>query len=337
MSRSARISLMAVAIAAVLLLAIREHYDPRLSLYAADLLRLRSRPLTAPLSRDLALRLYATTRPHVGKIASLHKGLVLVHGGHELIEEGYGFGLPIVEANGVAHISRDAETWLVREGSEVTLVKAYRIDVADRPSRFLHVKYQNVQPLGTVVFSYTVRPPELIDVTVDFSGLEENWDRAYLMNEQGARAFTRYRDPTGMPQGGDDVGIWRETSAPFGCWEAPTHRLRFCVEAVAGQPGFVGRERYNQYNWMGIYTLSWSGIDIQVEAPLETYTYTIRVDQRSSVSHMLVPSVPHAGTESVPSSIEGPDGPVLSRVLLDGPRPKEPAARNEPPEGSAND
>jgi hypothetical protein len=154
----------------------------------------------------------------------------------------------------------------------------------------LRVKYQDVQPLGTVVFSYTVRRPELIHVTVDFRGLDVHWDRAYLMNEQGARVFTHYRDPTGTLESGADIGIWREAEAPFGCWEAPTRGLRFCVEASAGQPGFIGRERYNQYNWLGIYTLSWSGIDIQVEAPVEAYAYTIRVEHQASARQGLFPT-----------------------------------------------
>jgi len=46
------------------------------------------------------LRLHSDTRPHVGKIAGLQKGLVWVQAGQTLVEEGYGFGCPIVEYNG---------------------------------------------------------------------------------------------------------------------------------------------------------------------------------------------------------------------------------------------
>lgn len=280
MRRPARILLIALAVVTLLSIALRERYDPRLLLYAADLLSPALKPSSIPLNGDLALRLYGTTQPHVGKIASLQKGLVLVHQGRELIEEGYGFGLPIIEADGVGYNSRRAETSVVSDGAHVTLVKVYHIDVVDRPTQFLRVKYQDIRPRGTVVFSYTVRPPMWIDVTVDFSGLQADWDRAYLMNEQGARAFTRYWNPAGTLEEGDEVGIWRHTTAPFGCWEAPEHGVRFCVDALDGQAGFVGRERYNQYNWLGIYTLSWSGIDIQVEAPLQTYSYAIRVEKQ---------------------------------------------------------
>ncbi|MGD8997111.1 MAG: hypothetical protein PVH80_03310 [Anaerolineae bacterium] len=290
MRRLARHLLTALAGVVVLLVVIRERYDPRLSLYASDMLRSTSEPSTVRLDQELAVRLHATTRPHIGKIASLQKGLVLVHGGRELIEEGYGFGTPIIEVDGVAHISRHAQTSLVQVGTHETLVKAYRIDVIDRPTRFLQVKYQDVHPLGTIVFSYTVRPPDTIDVTVDFSDLDVQWDRAYLMNEQGARAFTRYRTHAGALRPADEVGIWQEATAPFGCWEAPDYDLRFCVDAPPGQAGFVGRERYNQYNWLGVYMLSWSGIDIQVEAPLETYTYSIRVEKQASAGPQHAPN-----------------------------------------------
>jgi len=279
MKRCLNHALIVVTLVLLLLVAIRERYAPRLILHLRDLLIQPSSTLTVRLTDDLELRLHRTTRPHVGKIAALQKGLVLAHKGQALIEEGYGFGLPIIEAHGVAHVSRHAETSLVRQDGRITLIKAYRIDVADRPVRPFRMKYADVAPLGTVVFSYTIRAPDAIDITVDFTGLETDWDRAYLMNEQGARAFTHYIDATGEALDASDVGIWEAKVAPFGCWEAPTRDVRFCLDTVSGKRGFVGRERYRQYNWLGFYTLSWSGIDIAVDAPLDAYSYTIHVQE----------------------------------------------------------
>lgn len=283
MRRWARVVLIGLTLLMGLLL-VREYYAPHLTLIVRDALW-GTEPLTVPLDDvddGLSLRLYADTRPHVGKIAALQKGLVLVADGAPLIEEGFGFGAPIVQVGDVTHLSRHAETALTRQGERITLVKAYTIDVADRPTRFLRKKYQDVAPLGSVVFSYTLRSPDTpdtIDVTVDLTGLEANWARVYLMNEQGARAFTRHRDASGTAQEAGEVGIWEEAAAPFGCWEAPARAVRFCVVASAGQPGFVGRERYLQYNWLGVYALSWSGIDLEVEAPREIFTYTLRVER----------------------------------------------------------
>jgi hypothetical protein len=280
-NRRVRVALIGLALLGGMLL-VREYYAPRLTLIVQDALW-GLEPLTVPLDDGMALRLYADTRPHIGKIAALQKGLALVADGTPLIEEGFGFGAPIVQVGDATYLSRHAETALTQNGEYTTLVKAYTIDVVDRPTRALRKKYQDVAPLGTVVFSYTLRPPETVDVTVDLTGLEADWARVYLMNEQGARAFTRYRDAHGGIKEAGEVGIWQEAAAPFGCWEAPSHGVRFCLDAPAGQPGFVGRERYNQYNWLGIYYLSWSGIDLEVAAPQTIFTYTIRVEQISDV------------------------------------------------------
>lgn len=257
---------------------IREAYAPRVTLFLHDLVVGSPAPLAVRLDDDVEIRLHATTRPHIGKIAALQKGLVLVHQGQPVIEEGYGFGLPIVDAPGGAHVSRHAQTAIRRDDDgNFELVKSYRIDVLDTPVRPFRRKYRDVDPLGHVVFTYTVRPPDAIDVRADFRGLHARWERAYLMNEQGARAFTSYLQPGGRVVDASEMGIWQEATAPFGCWKSPERDLSFCVEAPSGQPGFVGRERYLQFNWLGFYALSWSGIDIAVDAPRETYEYTIHI------------------------------------------------------------
>ena len=262
----------------LILVAVKERYDPFLVLFLDDLLRPKPAPLTVPMHDGLALRMYTDTRPHVGKVASLQKGLVLVYEGQEWVEEGYGFGLPIVQAGDVAYLSRHATTSLIQGQDGVTVVKSYTMDVADRPTRFLQVKYEDVEPLGTVEFRYTLRGPGTIAVDVDFTGLEVDWDRAYLMNEQGAINFPIYQDGDGRLWHGDEVGIWRATDDPFGCWQHREEALRFCVETEPGRRTFVGRERYNQYRWTGIFYLSWSGIDVEIDPPVDRYRYTIRVE-----------------------------------------------------------
>ncbi|MEE8390847.1 MAG: hypothetical protein V3S14_08660 [Anaerolineae bacterium] len=263
----------------LLLVVIKERYDPFLLLFLGDWLDPKPAPLTVPLDDDLALRLYEDTRPHVGKVASLQKGLILVHQGQELIEEGFGFGMPIIQVDDVAYLSRHTSTALVQGEDGATLVKVYTIDVADRPTRFLQVKYEDVDPLGTVVFSYTLRSPDIIAVEVDFTGLEVAWDRAYLMNEQGAINFPTYQDSQGQTWNSDKVGRWHPTETPVNCWVSREGEIvRFCVETEPGRRKFVGRERYNQYRWTGIFYLSWSGVDIEIDSPVPRYRYTVRVE-----------------------------------------------------------
>jgi hypothetical protein len=236
--------------------------------------------LDAPSAGGTTLRLYADTRPHVGKIAGLQKGLVWVRDRRALVEEGYGFGCPILEIDGRAHLSRHAETEVTYLGDVVRLVKRYEIDTVDTPIRFLRRKYRPLSLLGVVVFYYEIRMDGTIEVEVDFSRMEREWSRAYLMNEQGASRFTRYWDVNGTRLEVDDIGIWQpsDTFVERACFGSDDGQLGFCVEPDAPAIVHYGRERYLQYNWRGVYYLSWSGIDIEIVGPRPSYRYRLHLE-----------------------------------------------------------
>lgn len=259
----------------IALLSLREYFDPFLILYVDDVINPKAVPLSTQMTEDVTMLLYGDTRPHIGKIDGLQKGLVLEYKGLKIIEEGYGFGLPIIIVDSQPYSAMTAEVEKLDEG---TLVKRYSIDTADRWTKFLQVKYQSVPTLGEVVVTYTLRSPETIAVDVNFTGLNQTWDAAYVMNEQGARAFPIYEDSKGERRHGDELGIWHPDDDVFGCWLHRDEALRFCIETQTETRRFVGRERYNQYNWVGIYTLSWSGIDIEILPPMSVFTYTILVE-----------------------------------------------------------
>jgi len=133
---------LALAVTAILLLILKESREPYLWLFVDDLIRPKPSPLTMPVDKGLAVRLYADPRPHVGKVARLQKGLGLVvdgagpgaEEGTERIEEGFGFGLPLIEVDSQAYLSRSA----VVERDGETLHKVYHMDTVDmshsRPS-----------------------------------------------------------------------------------------------------------------------------------------------------------------------------------------------------------
>jgi len=219
--------------------------------------------------------LYKEPRPHTGKIASLQKGLIWKVGGQQLIEEGYGFGVPIVVVQGQAHNARHASIALEPVDGTLTVRKVYTMDTVDAPVQFMRRKYRPVAPIGEVAVTYRLSGPGVIDVEVDFTGLDVPWQQAYLMNEQGARAFRFYRDDTGLLLREDEIGIWGETTALRGCMISQTAVAQFCVDATPGGRLLYGRERYLQWNWRGIYTLSWAGVDIAVDGPVERYRYRI--------------------------------------------------------------
>lgn len=85
-------------------------------------------PYTVPLTDRLSVRLYRDCRPSYLETAALQKGLVLMLNGKELIEEGVGFGVPVVKYADKTFFSSTAEVDLKRNGSGYTLTKAFTLD-----------------------------------------------------------------------------------------------------------------------------------------------------------------------------------------------------------------
>jgi len=264
---------------------LKESREPYVWLFVDDWLHPKPTPITVGMSDGLAVRLYAGTQPHIGKIARLQKGLVLLVDGQEVVEEGFGFGLPFIVMDGQAFLARSGSVEQVGN----RLVKRFHMDTMDTPSGFLRRKYEPTPPLGTVTVTYTVEAGE-IGVVADFTELEMPWDQAYMMTEQGARFFTRYEEPgksltPGGGQGraveGEAFGRWQPTVTRQGCIVARDLSVRFCVETEAETHRYFGREMYLQYYWIGAYALSWAGNDIELKAPVDRFAYRITL-QRSN-------------------------------------------------------
>lgn len=271
--------LLRIALGLVLLWAVvKESREPYLRLFLDDWLRPKPPPITLPLSPDgrLAVRLYTSTQPHIGKVARLQKGLVLVVDGRERIEEGFGFGLPlVVTEDGGQYLSRTASV----EQRDTTLVKRYLLDTQDTPSGFLRRKYEPVPPIGSVVITYTVDATAgTVEIAADFSGVQRPWRHAYVMSEQGARTFTRYEEP-GRAVEGREFRKWQPTVAREGCVVAADRSVRFCVLTNEPTHRYFGRERYNQYYPIGVYTLSWAGIDLELSPPQAQVRYRVVVSR----------------------------------------------------------
>ena len=205
---------------------------------------------------------------------------MLVQDGRELIEEGYGFGTPIVVQGGRSYLSQHADVVASPDGREI--VKRFRIDVEDTWTQPFRRKYRAVEPLGSIVFTYTVAGPGILDVAADFTGLRATPDLVYLANEQGARSFTLYSDSSGAQRYFADVpdtpDQWVPTTAERTCFTAEARKLRFCVETQPGQAKYVGRERYFQRRWSGLFSLSWAGTDLELTRPQGVYRYRVAVE-----------------------------------------------------------
>ena len=85
-------------------------------------------PLTIHLTDRLSVRLYKDCRPNCLETGGLQKGLVLLLNGTELIEEGVGFGLPIVKYDDKTFFSSKADLSIQKTSSGYMLTKAYTLD-----------------------------------------------------------------------------------------------------------------------------------------------------------------------------------------------------------------
>jgi hypothetical protein len=91
-----------------------------------------TQPFTIETRNDVFLRLYPDSRPHCLEIKALQKGLVLVHAGRELIEEGVGFGVPVVKFDDKTYFSSSALTFIHKSNEYRTLVKSFFLDTVSR-------------------------------------------------------------------------------------------------------------------------------------------------------------------------------------------------------------
>jgi hypothetical protein len=89
-------------------------------------------PITFSLDSCVSCRLYEDSRPHYLEVAQLQKGLVLLVDGNEVIEEGMGFGTPVVLYHDRPFFSSSAEVSFRPEGSHKVLIKSFTIDTVSR-------------------------------------------------------------------------------------------------------------------------------------------------------------------------------------------------------------
>jgi hypothetical protein len=89
-------------------------------------------PCTIPLHGNIVLRVYADTSPCNLEIARLQKGLVLTLDGRELIEEGVGFGVPVLVFSDRTYFSGSALVSIHVEGVDRVIVKRFVMDTISR-------------------------------------------------------------------------------------------------------------------------------------------------------------------------------------------------------------
>jgi hypothetical protein len=89
-------------------------------------------PFTVHLNDRLSLRIYEDTRPHILETGALQKGLVLMLDGKELIEEGLGFGVPVIKYHDKTYFSSRAKISKQKTTSGYLIKKTFVLDTISK-------------------------------------------------------------------------------------------------------------------------------------------------------------------------------------------------------------
>lgn len=89
-------------------------------------------PFTFKMTDRVSLRVYGDSRPHFLEIAPLQKGLILIFDQSEIVEEGVGFGVPVVKYTENTYFSSNAEYSVKKEGDFTIILKTFLLDTIAR-------------------------------------------------------------------------------------------------------------------------------------------------------------------------------------------------------------
>ena len=199
-----------------------------------------------------ALRVYPDKRPRNLEITGIHKALILVSDGVELVEEGAGFGLPIARFHDKTFFPGSALLSLIDEGPPTVIEKTYIMNTISvkqiSGSRISDTLYHPVHrafthlylSLGRLRFAFdavmelrnivgvrtsfeTAKPrgsvavrytlhPDIVEIEAN-SKLETSCEELVFLNEQGASIFRRYSDVNESELIDERMGAWDRIEA----------------------------------------------------------------------------------------------------------------------------
>lgn len=108
---------------------IKEVTPPTISIESGPDIR---RYYTIILNDHLSLRIYSNTSPHYLKTAELQKGLILIYHRKQLVEEGMGFGVPVINFSEEMFFSKSSQVFAVKEHNFIMITKSFDINAVER-------------------------------------------------------------------------------------------------------------------------------------------------------------------------------------------------------------
>ncbi|MCZ6616407.1 MAG: hypothetical protein O7B32_03745 [Thaumarchaeota archaeon] len=258
------------------------------------------------ISQNIEALLYNDNRPNRMEIADLQKGLVLELESKEIIEEGIGFGAPVVIYGDDVFFSKTAR--IVNVGPE-NITKIFQMDSISRVDfqgiifgGFFYKKFYDifsrhymetnwsqaffrmlmalkrslgfrtrfiaVENRGSVRVKFKFIPSKIL-VNVDLTGLRTSGCKEILLlNEQGARSFNRYSDSSGTEQNVSQMGAWEEVKSKSATLEGVG--VKFTIYQQHGVKLMRGREEV-------LGRLSWIGFAYSLQPSITEFDYAIQI------------------------------------------------------------
>ncbi len=259
---------------------------------------------------SISLKLYPDCKPHNLKISKLQKGLVLTLNGRELIDEGIGFGAPVVKYADKTFFSGSSKVFIDRSNSIVE--KVFTIDMISKKrtkkgyylNDFLYssllkfvtkvyirskairsirsylnldkafrvfTDFVKTEPRGWISFTYTPIQKG-VSISVDLSGLKrQKCNGIMVLNEQGSSFFRRYFDSDGLELVDDWIGAWDKVEADEASLSDINNKLAFSLRNLPNATLYRGREQLEDM-------LSWAGLGYFLKSNLLNFSYSIRIN-----------------------------------------------------------
>lgn len=263
---------------------------------------------TVHLTDVLSVRLYQDCRPNHLETSPLHKGLVLIRHGRELIEEGVGFGVPVVKYADKTYFPGQASVFL---DDSCTLTKVYTLNMISvkklgaagyiddrlystlrknfeklylqkkfnklfnklmevRDALKVTTEFKAVNPRGTIAVTYSCQPNR-IGIEADFSHLSlDSCKELLMLNEQGSSFFQRYTDGNGNVLIGTGIGAWDRVTAGWASLQNIGDLLKFGVSSRPGSMLYRGYERTRK-------RFSWAGLSYSIIPDNKNFNYSINL------------------------------------------------------------
>jgi hypothetical protein len=263
------------------------------------------------LSGPLSVRLYPDNRPNHLETSELNKGIVLMYNGKELIEEGLGFGVPVIKyadktffpgKPAVSH-TRSGSCWILKKVYTLNMVsiKKFRSTRIDdrlyslflKNFNLLYLNYKNINGL----FNKALEVRGALNVTTEFARVEP----------RGTVAVTYRCQPRGIGVEADFSDLWLDgcremlmlneqgssyfpkytdsngetlLGSQMGAWERVDADYA-CLQGINGQPSFGVYRKSAALLYRGYEhipnRLSWAGLGYAISPNTVKFSYDIEL------------------------------------------------------------